>query len=313
MAIGSLGRLEYAMRPAFTGRRPAGVAHRPLHTGWLSFPPPSVRSAGRYLLLTLLALMFCLPLAWMLSTALKNDAQTYHVPPIWLPLPMRFANFPEALGAQPFDLFFLNSLQYSASAVLGQLLSCSLAAYGFARLRWKGRDVLFGLCLATLMLPYQVTMVPLFIIFKTLGWVNTYRPLIVPAFFGSAYYIFLLRQFFLTIPQELSEAARIDGAAELGILTRIVVPLARPALVVVALIEFLTTWDNYLGPLIYLDNERLYPIALGLQLFRSDFVEKLAWPYLMAATTVAMLPVIVLFIIAQRAFVEGITITGTRG
>jgi multiple sugar transport system permease protein len=271
------------------------------------------RGAGRYLLLIVLALLFSLPLAWMLSTSLKNDAQTYHVPPIWLPWPLRFANYPEALQAQPFGLFFLNSMQYATSVVIGQLLSCSLAAYGFARLRWAGRNVLFGLCLATLMLPYQVTMVPLFITFKALGWVNTYRPLIVPAFFGSAYYIFLLRQFFLTIPQEITEAARIDGSSELGILARVVIPLARPALVVVALIEFLTAWDNYLGPLIYLNSERLYPLAIGLQLFRSDFVERLAWPYLMAATTVVMLPVIVLFFLAQRAFVEGITITGVRG
>jgi multiple sugar transport system permease protein len=275
--------------------------------------PRSARGIARYLLLILLALLFCLPLVWMLSTSLKDDVQTYHVPPIWLPWPMRPTNYPEALQAQPFGLFFLNSVQYSTSAVIGQLLSCSLTAYGFARLRWRGRNVLFGLCLATLMLPYQVTMVPLFITFRALGWDNTYRPLIVPAFFGSAYYIFLLRQFFLTIPQELAEAARIDGSSELGILVHVIVPLARPALVVVALIEFLATWENYLGPLIYLNSEQLYPLAIGLQLFRSDFVERLAWPYLMAATTVVMLPVIVLFFLAQRAFVEGITITGTRG
>ncbi len=306
------GRLRHTVRPATILRLPSGVYY------WqklLRLPalPRSARSAGRYLLLILLALLFCLPLLWMLSTSLKNDVQTYHVPPIWLPWPMRVANYPEALQAQPFGLFFLNSMQYACSAVIGQLLSCSLAAYGFARLRWKGRDILFGLCLATLMLPYQVTMVPLFITFKTLGWVNTYRPLIVPTFFGSAYFIFLLRQFFLTIPQELTEAARIDGSSELGILTRIIIPLARPALVVVALIEFLFTWDNYLGPLIYLNSQQLFPLAIGLQLFQSSFVEKLAWPYLMAATTVVILPVIVLFFFAQHAFVEGITITGTKG
>ncbi len=268
--------------------------------------------AGFYLLIVLLGLLFFLPLLWMLSTSLKNDAQTYHVPPLWLPWPPRLANYPEALQAEPFGLYFLNSLQYSATTVMAELLSCSVAAYGFARLRWKGRDLLFALCLTTLMIPYQVTMVPLFITFKYLGWVNTYRPLIVPAFFGSAYYVFLLRQFFMTIPQELTEAARLDGASEVGILVRIIVPLARPAIVVVALIEFLATWDNYLGPSIYLDDQRLYPLAVGLALFKSDFVEHLAWPYLMAATTVVMLPVIGLFFLAQRAFVEGITITGAR-
>lgn len=300
------------MRHATPIRLPSGVYLWQKH---LRLPtlPRSARNVGRYLLLILLALLFCLPLVWMLSTSLKDDAQTYHLPPIWLPWPMRVANYPEALQVQPFGLFFLNSMQYACSAVIGQLLSCSLAAYGFARLRWKGRDILFGLCLATLMLPYQVTMVPLFITFKTLGWINSYRPLIVPAFFGSAYYIFLLRQFFLAIPQEITEAARIDGSSEVGILTRIIVPLARPALVVVALVEFLFTWDNYLGPLIYLNSQQLFPLAIGLQLLQSSFVEKLAWPYLMAATTAVILPVIVLFLVAQRVFVEGIAITGTRG
>lgn len=305
-------RLGNSVHEAVVRRIPARITWRRQRAASLV-----LRRAGRtvwfYGFLVLLGLAFSLPLLWMLSTSLKNDGQTYHVPPIWLPWPMRFANYPEALQAQPFGLFFLNSLQYSATAVIGQLLSCALAAYGFARLPWKGRNVLFALCLATMMIPYQVTMVPLFVVFKDLGWVNSYRPLVVPAFFGSAYYIFLLRQFFLTIPQELAEAARIDGSSELGILVRIILPLARAPLIVVALIEFLATWDNYLGPLIYLDDQRLYPLAMGLQLFQSNFVERLAWPYLMAATTVVMLPVIVLFFIAQRFFVEGITITGLRG
>jgi len=237
---------------------------------------------------------------------------TYHVPPIWLPWPMRFANYPEALHAQPFGLFFLNSFRYAFLSVIGQILACSLAAYGFARLRWKGRNIFFAVCLATMMIPYQVTMVPLFITFKHLGWINSYKPLIVPAFFGSAYFIFLLRQFFLTIPHELSEAARIDGATELGILVRIILPLARPALAVVGLFTFMGAWDNYLGPLIYINDQKMYPVALGLQLFKSSFVEKLAWPYLMAATTVTIIPVIILFYVAQRTLVEGISITGIK-
>lgn len=275
--------------------------------------PRLARTAAFYVLLTVLSLVFALPLFWMLSTALKNDVQTYHVPPIWLPWPPRLSNFPEALHAQPFGLYFLNSLQYSATAIIGQLLSCSLAAYGFARLRWKGRDALFAICIATMMIPYQVTMVPLFIIFRHLGWINSYRPLLVPAFFGSAYFIFLLRQFFMTVPQDLTEAARIDGSSELGILVRIIVPLARPVLVVVALLELLFTWDNYLGPLIYLDDQRLFPVAIGLQLFQSQFVEKLAWPYLMAATSTVILPIVILFFFAQRTFVEGVAISGIRG
>ena len=146
-----------------------------------------------YLMMLLLTLIFLLPLIFMLSTSVKNDAQTYHVPPIWLPIPMRFANYPEALRAQPFGLFFLNSFRYAILSVVGQVLACALSAYGFARLRWKGRNILFAICLGTMMIPYQVTMVPLFLTFKHLGWINTYKPLIVPAFFGSAYFIFLLR------------------------------------------------------------------------------------------------------------------------
>ena len=272
-----------------------------------------VRSGLFYLGMVALALVFVLPLIWMLSTSLKNDAQTYHVPPIWLPWPMRFANYPEAMRAQPFGLFFLNSFRYAFLTVLGQLFSCTLAAYGFARLRWKGRNILFAICLGTMMIPFQVTMVPLFIMFKQLGWINTYKPLIVPAFFGSAYFIFLLRQFFLSIPHELSEAARIDGASEVGILLRIILPLAKPALAVVGLFTFMGSWDNYLGPLIYLNDQLKYPVALGLQLFQSQFVEKLAWPYLMAATTVTILPVIVLFYVTQKTLVEGISITGIKG
>lgn len=270
------------------------------------------RSAAFYALMVGLALVFVLPLIWMLSTSLKNDVQTYHVPPIWVPWPMRFANYPEALRAQPFGLFFVNSFRYAVLTVVGQVIACSLAAYGFGRLRWKGRDVLFAVCLATMMIPYQVTMVPLFITFKHLGWINSYKPLIVPAFFGSAYFIFLLRQFFLTIPQELSEAARIDGTSELGILLRIILPLAKPALAVVGLFQFMGAWDNYLGPLIYINDQKMYPVALGLQLFKSNFVEKLAWPYLMAATTVTIVPVIVLFYVTQKTLVEGISITGIK-
>jgi len=266
-----------------------------------------------YLMMLLLTLIFLLPLIFMLSTSVKNDAQTYHVPPIWLPIPMRFANYPEALRAQPFGLFFLNSFRYAILSVVGQVLACALSAYGFARLRWKGRNILFAICLGTMMIPYQVTMVPLFLTFKHLGWINTYKPLIVPAFFGSAYFIFLLRQFFMSIPQELSEAARIDGASELGILTRIILPLSKPALAVVGLFTFMGAWDNYLGPLIYINDQSLYPVALGLQLFQASFVEKLAWPYLMAATTVTILPVIVLFYVTQKTLVEGISITGIKG
>jgi multiple sugar transport system permease protein len=164
-----------------------------------------------------------------------------------------------------------------------------------------------------MMIPFQVRMIPLYLIFKELKWLNSYKPLIVPTFLGGAYFIFLLRQFFMTIPQDLSDAARIDGCTDLGILVRIMLPLAKPVLAVVALQQFMGSWNNYVGPLIYLNEERLFPIALGLQAFRSEFQEELMWPYLMAASTTAAAPVIILFFFVQRTFVEGISITGIKG
>ncbi|MCD6290606.1 MAG: carbohydrate ABC transporter permease [Anaerolineae bacterium] len=272
-----------------------------------------LRSIVLYVTVAFLSLTFALPFLWMLSTSLKDDPQVYRVPPIWIPHPVRLRNYPEALTKQPFDLFFLNTLKYAIPSAFGAVLSSSLAAYGFARLRWWGRDVLFFICIATMMIPFQVVMIPLYIIFKDFGWLNSYKALVIPTFFGNAYYIFLLRQFFMSIPQEISDAARVDGAGEIGIFVRIILPLAKPALAVVALFQFMGAWNDYLGPLIYLNREELYPIALGLQLFRSQFQEKLVWPYLMAASTVTILPVIIIFFFTQRTFVEGITVTGLKG
>jgi multiple sugar transport system permease protein len=274
---------------------------------------PSAWRVGMYLALGLLSLSFLLPLLWMISTSLKDTPQTYTVPPIWIPIPMHFSNYPEALIAQPFVLFFWNTLKYSVLTGIGAVLSCSLVAYGFSRVRWRGRDFLFFLSLCTMMIPYQVTMIPLYLVFRDLHWLNTYLPLIVPSFFGSAYFIFLLRQFFLTIPNELSEAARIDGANEIGIFWRIILPLAKPAVAVVALFQMINAWNDFLGPLIYLNQPDMFPVSLGLQRFMGQFVEKLAWPYLMAASTVVMLPVVIVFFFTQRTFIEGIAVSGIKG
>jgi len=266
-----------------------------------------------YALLALSSLSFLLPLLWMLSTSLKDTPQTYHVPPILVPWPMRFQNYPEALVAQPFATFILNTVQYAVFSGIGAILSCSLVAYGFSRIRWHGRDVLFFIMLATMMIPFQVRMVPLYITFRDLHWLNSYKPLIVPAFFGSAYFIFLLRQFFMSIPLELSEAARIDGAGEFSIFARIIMPLAKPAIAVVGLFQLIDAWNDFIGPLIYLNQPELFPVSLGLQRFLGQFVEKLAWPYLMAASTVVILPVVIVFFFAQRTFIEGIAISGIKG
>lgn len=274
------------------------------------------RTFGRIVLYASVAAMslaFAAPLVWMISTSLKDDPQVYVVPPIWIPNPIRPLNYVEIFTRRPMGLYFLNTMRYAIPTAVGVLLSCAAVAYSFARMRWPGRDALFFLCLATMMIPFQVTMIPLYITFKTVGWINTYFPLVVPAFFGNAYYIFLLRQFFASIPEELSDAARVDGCSDARILLRIILPLSKPALAVVALFQFMGAWNDYLGPLIYLSREEMFPLALGLQSLRASFQEKLVWPYMMAASTMMILPVIIIFFIAQRSFIEGITVTGLKG
>jgi multiple sugar transport system permease protein len=272
----------------------------------------------KYGLLLALAFSFFVPFLWMISSALKDDPQIYTVPPIWIPNPAHPENFINGWTKFNFTRFAINSIVYYAvpSTIL-VTLSSAVVAYGFSRLRWPGRDLLFGLCLATIMIPFQVVMVPLFITFKTLGWLNSYLPLVIPGIFGSPWFIFMLRQFFLTIPEELSDAARIDGANEFGILFRIILPLARPALIVVALFQFLGAWNDYLGPLLYINKEDMYPLALGVGILRRMTGETgttaLVYPYLMAVSTIITVPIIIAYFLAQRRFIEGITTTGMKG
>ncbi len=272
----------------------------------------------KYTLLIGLAFSFFVPFLWMISSALKDDPQIYTVPPIWLPSPMHPENFINGWTKFNFTKFAANSIvRYAIPSTILVTLSSAVVAYGFSRLRWHGRDLLFGLCLATIMIPFQVVMVPLFITFKTLGWLNSYMPLVIPGIFGSPWFIFMLRQFFLTIPEELSDAARIDGAGEIGILFRIVLPLARPALIVVALFQFLGAWNDYLGPLLYINKEDLFPLALGIGILRRMTGETgttaLVYPYLMAVSTIITVPIIIAYFLAQRRFIEGITTTGMKG
>ncbi len=275
-----------------------------------------VAKALLYAVILVLSVSFLLPFLWMISTSLKNDPQVYVVPPIWFPQPMLWGNYLGAMSRLPWGTYFLNTLKYAVPSTLGVVISSAIPAYGFARLRYRGRDALFFACLATMMIPFQVQMIPLFIVFRKLGWVNSYLPLVVPSFFGSAYSIFLLRQFFLSIPGELSDAARIDGCGEGRILWSVIMPLAKPALAVVGLFQFMGAWNDYLGPLIYLNNQRQYPVALGLQQMRAvshSAGQTLVWPYLMAASTVVIMPILVLFFFTQRTFIEGITVTGIKG
>jgi multiple sugar transport system permease protein len=253
---------------------------------------------------------FLVPFLWLVSTSLKIDAQIFNFPPVWIPDPAVWSNYPRALTYIPFFSYLLNTLYISAFNVVGIVLSCPLVAYGLARIRWPGRDFLFVSVLATMMLPYQVTMIPLFIVFKWLGWVGSYTPLIVPAFFGAPFFIFLLRQFFMTIPFELSDAARIDGCSEFGIFRRIILPLAKPALATVALFTFVANWQDFLGPLIYLNDDTTFTLSLGLRQFLSEHSAE--WALLMAASTVVIMPIIVLFFLTQRTFIQGISVTGLK-
>jgi ABC-type glycerol-3-phosphate transport system permease component len=273
---------------------------------------------AKYILLVILAFSFMLPFIWMATSAVKNDSQVYTVPPIWIPNPALWENFYNAWTSYNFNLYMFNTVfRYAIPTTIGVTVSSAIVAYGFARISWKGRDVLFFICLATMMVPFQVTMVPLFITFKNFGLINTYWPLVLPAFFGSPYFIFMLRQFYRTIPVELSDAAYIDGANEFEILWKIILPLAKPALTVVALFQFMNAWNDYLGPLIYLNQENMKTVALGIEGLRRTITQvgsaQLAYPYLMAVSTLVTLPILIAFFFAQRTFIEGISLTGIKG
>ena len=273
-----------------------------------------------HLLLIGACLLAVAPIAWMVSTSLKTADNSILFPPQILPRPMVPRNYLEVISGERtrFLLWARNTMIVAVLTVTGTTISSAIVAYGFAKIQFRGRGVLFVIMLSTMMIPFPVTMVPLFSIFRRLGdltgfaWLGTFKPLWVPAWFGSAFSIFLLRQFFLTIPKELSEAARIDGCGELGILFRVVLPLARPALAVVALFSFMVVWNDFLAPLVYLQRPEQFTLALGLDNFQSA-VGGTPWHLLMAASVLVILPVVALFFLAQRTFIEGITTTGIKG
>ncbi len=263
------------------------------------------------IVLVIAGLSFLVPFLWMISTSLKVDTQIFIYPPVWIPNPVVFLNYPRAVTYIPFFRYFFNTLEISVIATIGTIISCSLVAYSLARLQWPGRDFLFLLTLATMMLPFAVTLIPLFIVFKNLGWINTFGPLVIPQYFGTAFYIFLLRQFFMTIPLDLSDAARIDGANEFGIFRRIILPLTRPAIATIALFQFLGSYRDFMGPLIYLTDEAKYTLSIGLTMFSSQHTTE--WSLLMSASVIMSAPIIILFFFTQRTFVQGITLTGIKG
>jgi multiple sugar transport system permease protein len=252
-----------------------------------------------------------MPFYWLVSSSLKSTDEIFVYPPRWIPARLHWENYVNAFSYIPFLRYSWNTLLICVLNVAGNVLSASFVAYGFARIRWKGRDVLFYLMLSTLILPPQVTMIPVFIIFRCLRAIDTYVPLVLPSFFGAPFFIFLLRQFLRGIPESLSEAARMDGCSELGIFSKVIVPLSIPALVTVALFTFIWTWVDFLGPLIYLQSPEKFTLSLGLQQFQGT--HSLEWGMLMAASTLMILPIVVLFFLAQKAFIRGIVTGGLKG
>jgi len=271
--------------------------------------------AGRillYLLLALFAIQFAAPFAWMLSTAVKPLEETMRLPPQWLPSDWQWENFALAIESMgSFWRYVGNTLFVASMSVVGSVVSSALAAYGFSRIQWPGRDKVFYLCLATMMIPFPVIVVPTYGLFRELEWIGTFKTLYLPFFLGNAFNIFLLRQFFLGIPKSLTDAARIDGCSEIRIFLQIVLPLSKSALLVIALFTFMHSWNDFFAPFIFLDNQENYTLALGLQAFQSR-QGGTEWHYLMAASTLIILPLIVLFFFTQRAFVQGITATGAK-
>ncbi|MDI9546598.1 MAG: carbohydrate ABC transporter permease [Chloroflexota bacterium] len=272
------------------------------------------QTALSYVLLLSGAALIMIPLVWMVSTSLKEPSAVYTFPPKIVPDPVRWSNFPESLTIAPFGRFYVNTTIVTLANIVGHLLSCSLVAFAFARLRAPGKNLLFMLVLSTVMIPFYVRMIPLFILYRTFGWLDTLLPLIVPAFFaGNAFYIFLLRQFFLTINRELEDAARIDGCSTFGVYWRIILPLSQPALAMIAVFDFVFNWNDFLGPLIFLNSVRNRTVAVGLAYFQGSLETAPMMHLLMAAALISIIPVLVLFFFTQRYFIQGIVFTGMKG
>lgn len=264
-----------------------------------------------YVLMFVCSAIFLIPFLWMLFTSLKSFQEIYQNPPTIWPNKIYFGNYVTAVTKMPFIRYFMNTFVISALCVIGMTISSSMVAYSMSKLKWKGQKYLFPIIVATMMIPYQVTMIPLYIIYTKMHFIGTIIPLVLPAFFGGAYYIFLLRQFFRTIPDALIESATIDGAKDFTIFTKIMLPLCKPAITSVAIFTFLANWSDFLGPLLYLTNDEQFTLSLGLQAFmQTHYVE---WGPLMAASAIFTVPIIILFFFAQSYFIEGITVTGIKG
>lgn len=289
------------MKPIRNGHRPGAGSRR---------RKKCAKHLGLHLLLITGSVVMLVPFAWMLSTSLKQPGDVFIYPPQWIPQPVQWENYRETVSVMPFGRFYLNSIIQAVSVTVLQLLTASLAAFAFARLRFRGRDVLFLLYLATMMIPFPVTMIPNFVIMRYFNWIDTFRALILPPSF-SAFSTFLLRQYFMSIPLEMDDAARVDGASSFRIWWQIILPLSGPALATLAIFTFLGQWNSFLWPLIVTNSEKMRTLPVGLATFQSQY--SVQWHLLMAGSVIAVLPVLVIYIAGQKWFVRGITLTGMGG
>ena len=294
------------------------VAHKSIHhpkTNFISWKSKRFRQISWkifvYSILILIGIVVMIPVYWTISSALKPLDQALAFPPVWVPKPLVFENFVVAFRQLNFLQALGNTLYITIFGIIGQLISSTMVAYGFARFRFPGRNILFLVALSTMMIPSHILIIPRFVLFKQLGWLDTFKPFTVPAFFADAMYIFMLRQFFMTIPYEMDEAARMDGASYFKIFTRIILPLSKPALGIISVFIFLSRWKDFMGPLIYLSSAHRYTLALALNAFRHEFF--IEWNILMAATCIVMIPPVIVFFIAQKYFIQGIVVTGIKG
>lgn len=272
---------------------------------------PDLEVIVLYAFLIVLAVLFILPIFYLFMGSFKAESELFRQPFQWLPDKFQFGNYVNMFSSIPFFKYLRNTMIIVICNIAGSLLSCSLVAYGFSRLRWPGRDKVFILVLVTMILPYQVTLVPLFLMFTRMKWIGTFLPLTVTCFFGNPFFIFLLRQFFTGIPQDISEAARIDGAGEFTIFSKLVLPMAKPALTTVAIFAFIRSWNDFLGPLVFLGKDELYTLSLAASMLKSNLDPN--WSLLLALGAVMVLPVLILFFIMQKYFIQGIAMSGIKG
>ncbi|MFC9711301.1 carbohydrate ABC transporter permease [Paenibacillus sp. NPDC056933] len=281
-----------------------------------AMPNPSIRKAGSalgtYLLLTLISLIMIVPFIWMLSTSFKEPQSIFTYPPQWIPESFRFQNYIDVFRLIPFHRFYFNSVYIAAVVVLGTVFFASLAGYAFAKIPFRGRNVVFLILLSAMMIPHEVTAIPMFLFMRQLGWIDTHLPLILLPIFGAGgvFGIFVMRQFFITVPTELEEAAMIDGCNRFRIYARIMLPIAKPGMATLTIFTFVTIWNEFFDPLIFINSRELMTLPLGLSLFTDEVGT--AWQYLMSATVMATLPLLIVFFLAQRRFIEGVAMTGLK-